>query len=39
MRIEYRSVDEIKPYEQNPRVNDTAVDAVMASLRTMITEL
>ena len=33
MRIEYRSVDEIKPYEQNPRVNDAAVDAVMASLR------
>ncbi len=33
MKIETRAVSEIKPYEQNPRVNDRAVDAVAASLR------
>ncbi len=33
MKIEQRSIDEIKPYEQNPRQNDAAVDAVAASLR------
>jgi ParB-like chromosome segregation protein Spo0J len=33
MRIEQRSPDDVKPYERNPRVNDTAVDAVAASLK------
>ncbi|MCC7409532.1 MAG: ParB N-terminal domain-containing protein [Phycisphaeraceae bacterium] len=33
MLIELRPIDQIKPYEQNPRVNDQAVDAVAASLR------
>ena len=33
MRIEQRSIDEIRPYEDNPRVNDQAVDAVAASLK------
>ncbi|MCA9273780.1 MAG: ParB N-terminal domain-containing protein [Phycisphaerales bacterium] len=33
MQIETRAVSEIKPYDQNPRVNDHAVDAVAASLR------
>lgn len=30
--IEIRSIDSIRPYEQNPRHNDDAVDAVAASL-------
>ncbi|MCC7408850.1 MAG: ParB N-terminal domain-containing protein [Phycisphaeraceae bacterium] len=33
MLIELRPIDRIRPYEQNPRVNDSAVDAVAASLR------
>ncbi|MFW6106970.1 MAG: ParB N-terminal domain-containing protein, partial [bacterium] len=33
MRIELYTIDAIKPYEANPRVNDQAVDAVAASLR------
>ncbi|MCC7408485.1 MAG: ParB N-terminal domain-containing protein [Phycisphaeraceae bacterium] len=33
MHIELRPIDQIRPYEQNPRVNDQAVDAVAASLR------
>ena len=33
MKITTRSIDEIKPYESNPRVNDDAVDAVAASLK------
>ncbi|MCC7409526.1 MAG: ParB N-terminal domain-containing protein [Phycisphaeraceae bacterium] len=33
MQIELRPIDQIKPYAQNPRVNDQAVDAVAASLR------
>ncbi|TWU03049.1 Modification methylase DpnIIB [Symmachiella macrocystis] len=33
MRISQRKLTEIKPYQQNPRVNDGAVDAVAASLR------
>jgi DNA modification methylase len=33
MKIELRRVSEIKPYENNPRVNDDAVDAVAASIR------
>ncbi|HRT51340.1 MAG TPA: DNA modification methylase [Anaerohalosphaeraceae bacterium] len=31
--VEIRDIDSIKPYENNPRVNDPAVDAVAASLR------
>lgn len=33
MRVEMRPVGSIKPYEQNPRVNDAGVDAVAASLK------
>jgi ParB-like chromosome segregation protein Spo0J len=33
MKIEMWSVDRVKPYEHNPRVNDGAVDAVAASIR------
>jgi len=33
MKIELRKLSEIRPYEQNPRVNDQAVDAVVASIR------
>ncbi len=33
MDIELRSIDDIRPYEKNPRVNDQAVEAVAASLR------
>jgi DNA modification methylase len=33
MRVEMRPIGSIKPYEQNPRVNDAGVDAVAASLR------
>jgi ParB-like chromosome segregation protein Spo0J len=33
MKIELRPLSEIKPYPNNPRVNDDAVDAVAASLR------
>src|SRR3712207_4240087 len=33
MQIEMRPIDQIKPYENNPRLNDAAVDAVVASLR------
>ena len=32
MQIIYKSVDEIKPYPNNPRNNDNAVDAVAASI-------
>ena len=31
--IEIRAIDSIRPYENNPRKNDSAVDAVAASLR------
>lgn len=31
--IEFRSIDSIRPYEKNPRINDAAVDAVAASLK------
>ena len=31
--VELRSIDDIRPYERNPRINDDAVDAVAASLR------
>lgn len=33
MKIEERSIDTIRPYEQNPRRNDAAVDAVAQSIR------
>ena len=33
MDIELRNIDDIRPYEKNPRVNDQAVDAVAASLK------
>ena len=33
MDIELRNIDDIRPYEQNPRVNDQAVEAVAVSLR------
>ncbi|MBL9032097.1 MAG: ParB N-terminal domain-containing protein [Phycisphaerae bacterium] len=32
MKIEHRPVDQIRPYEQNPRKNDGAVEAVARSL-------
>jgi DNA modification methylase len=34
MKIEMRAMDAIKPYENNPRKNDVAVDAVAKSLKT-----
>jgi len=33
MKVEMRNIDEVKPYEQNPRVNDAAVEAVARSIR------
>jgi ParB-like chromosome segregation protein Spo0J len=33
MEIESRPLAEIKPYENNPRINDAAVDAVAESIR------
>jgi DNA modification methylase len=33
MHIELRSLEQIKPYDHNPRVNDGAVDAVIVSIR------
>ena len=30
--VEIRKIDDIRPYERNPRINDPAVDAVAASL-------
>ena len=33
MKIELRKLSEIKPYENNPRLNDDAVEAVAASIR------
>ena len=33
LQIEYRSLSEIVPYEQNPRNNDQAVDAVARSIQ------
>lgn len=33
MRIKERKIDEIRPYDGNPRINDAAVDAVAASIR------
>ena len=31
--VELRKIDDIRPYERNPRINDQAVDAVAASLQ------
>jgi len=33
MQVKLVSIDEVKPYEGNPRQNDQAIDAVAASLR------
>ncbi len=33
MLVELRPIDTIRPYENNPRLNDPAVDAVAASIR------
>ncbi len=33
MKIIFRSIDDVKPYERNPRINDAAVEAVAASIR------
>jgi ParB-like chromosome segregation protein Spo0J len=33
MQIELKNINEIKPYEKNPRINDEAVDAVVTSIR------
>jgi len=33
MNIESRPIGEVRPYEQNPRLNDDAVDAVAESIR------
>jgi len=33
MKIEQRKISEIRPYKQNPRLNDDAVDAVAESIR------
>src|SRR5438445_276548 len=33
MHIELRPIAAIRPYENNPRINDQAVDAVAASIR------
>src|SRR5438552_1123605 len=33
MQVEMRPIGSIRPYENNPRLNDDAVDAVAASIR------
>src|SRR6516225_5624707 len=33
MQVELRAIASIRPYENNPRLNDEAVDAVAASIR------
>jgi ParB-like chromosome segregation protein Spo0J len=33
MEVEMRPIESIKPYENNPRDNDAAVDAVAASIK------
>jgi DNA modification methylase len=33
MKVELRPITSIRPYENNPRLNDQAVDAVVASIR------
>jgi hypothetical protein len=32
MDVEERAIESIKPYDNNPRVNDAGVDAVAASI-------
>lgn len=32
LKIVYKRLDELKPYENNPRINDNAVDSVMQSI-------
>ena len=33
MHVEMRPIESIRPYENNPRLNDAAVDAVAASIK------
>ena len=33
MKIEFRSIADIKPYPNNPRINDDAVDTVAGSIK------
>ena len=33
MKIEYREINEIKPYKRNPRVNDKAIEYLMNSVK------
>lgn len=33
MKIEYKSIDELIPYENNPRINENAVDYVANSIK------
>ena len=33
MKVVEKNIDSIKPYEQNPRINDNAVEAVAASIK------
>jgi site-specific DNA-methyltransferase (adenine-specific) len=33
VQIEYRKIDELTPYENNPRINDHAVEAVASSIQ------
>ncbi len=33
LQVEMRTLDSVRPYENNPRINDDAVDAVAASIR------
>src|ERR671927_1936384 len=33
MHVDMRAIASIRPYENNPRLNDAAVDAVAASIR------
>src|SRR5262245_36458856 len=33
MKVEFRAIESIKPYEHNPRKNDAAVDAVARSIK------
>ena len=30
MKVELKPIDDIQPYESNPRINDDAVDAVVS---------
>ena len=33
MEVETSSIDRVKPYDKNPRINDAAVDAVARSIQ------